>query len=223
MKVRKTGIIATVAIATLGLIGCEDKPTLEGNWIEPIPGMPDQYQGFSLKEGGEATSINSATLLYEQWKQEGTSLIVSGKSIGNRQTSSFTDTLAIEKLTKDSLVLKKGTMEFRYAKTNEANVSSTNSEAAIQQQETRQVKGTLVIGDEVRSFTEVGTSTPYWVIDKTDALYSKYDELTNGIKNGTPIYAELEIKRIEPLKEGFGASYHGAYEVVGIHKLAIEE
>lgn len=36
-------------------------------------------------------------------------------------------------------------------------------------------------------------------------------------------YAELEIKRIEPLKEGFGASYQGAYEVVGIHKLAIEE
>ena len=46
-------------------------------------------------------------------------MLLSGTSIGNHQNISFTDTLTIEKLTQDSLTLKRGELLLRYAKTNE--------------------------------------------------------------------------------------------------------
>ena len=82
-------------------------PSIEGSWIEPVPGMPDMMQGFTLKENGEASSVNMATLKYTEWRQEGDRLFLTGKSIGNRQTIEFTDTLIINSLTKDSLVLQR--------------------------------------------------------------------------------------------------------------------
>ena len=47
---------------------------------------------------------------YEKWEKKNNMLILSGKSIGNHETSSFTDTLTIEKLTKNELILKKGSL-----------------------------------------------------------------------------------------------------------------
>ena len=70
--------------------------------------MANKYQGFCLESGGKATSVNMATLRYEHWVQKGRDLILSGQSIGNHQTLPFADTLTVEKLTADSLVLKKG-------------------------------------------------------------------------------------------------------------------
>lgn len=84
----------------------DNQPSIEGSWVEPIPGMSDQEQGFTLGSDGKATSINMATLQYESWKQDGDLLILSGKSIGNHQTISFTDTLVVEKLSSDSLSVK---------------------------------------------------------------------------------------------------------------------
>ncbi|WP_262893124.1 lipocalin-like domain-containing protein [Bacteroides salyersiae] len=69
-----------------------------------------------LEEGGKASSINMATLLYDTWKQEGASLILSGTSKGNHQTLHFTDTLKIESLTQDSLILKREKLILRYAR-----------------------------------------------------------------------------------------------------------
>lgn len=56
------------------------------------------------------------TARYEHWVQKGHNLILSGKSIGNHQTLPFADTLTVEKLTADSLVLKKGKLTFKYAR-----------------------------------------------------------------------------------------------------------
>ena len=55
------------------------------------------------------------------------------------------------------------------------------------------VKGKLIIGHETRSFTSEGDSTDYWIVDKTGELLQKYDGETKGIKNGTPVYVELEV------------------------------
>ena len=33
--------------------------------------MEDQVQGIKLEEGGIASSVNMATLVYKNWKQEG--------------------------------------------------------------------------------------------------------------------------------------------------------
>lgn len=43
------------------------------------------------------------------------------------------------------------------------------------------------------SFTSEGGSTDYWIVDKTGELLQKYDGETKGIKNGTPVYVELEV------------------------------
>lgn len=89
---------------------------IEGKWVEPVPGLENQMQGVNLEKGGKASSINMATLQYEKWEKKGELLILSGKSIGNAQTISFSDTLTIEKLTKDELTLKKGSQTINYQK-----------------------------------------------------------------------------------------------------------
>lgn len=93
-----------------------DGNSLEGKWVEPVPGMENQMQGINLEKGGKASSINMATLQYESWEKKDNMLILSGKSIGNHETSSFSDTLTIEKHTKDELVLKKGNLTINYQK-----------------------------------------------------------------------------------------------------------
>lgn len=66
----------------------------------PVPGQPGKVQGFRLEEGGKASSINMATLVYEGWKRDGDVLTVSGKSVGNRQTIPFTENFRIVKLSR---------------------------------------------------------------------------------------------------------------------------
>ena len=90
--------------------------SIEGGWVEPVHGMENQMQGVNLEKGGKASSINMATLQYESWEKQGDKLILSGKSIGNHETGSFTDTLVIEKLTENELTLKKGSLSINYRK-----------------------------------------------------------------------------------------------------------
>lgn len=89
-----------------GFSSCTQEPTLEGTWLEPIPGMEEMKQGFTLEKGGEAASVNMATLQYEKWTKDGKQLILQGTSIGNGISIDFSDTLTIEHLTLDSLVLR---------------------------------------------------------------------------------------------------------------------
>ena len=108
--------VASGVAAAAVLIACSSEAGIEGNWVEPVPGMENMTQGFSLKADGKASSINMATLQYERWERKGDKLILSGKSIGNHETIPFTDTLAIEKLTDNELTLKKGSLTFTYQK-----------------------------------------------------------------------------------------------------------
>ena len=107
----------TAVLGMVALTACNNA-SIEGSWVEPVPGMPGMQQGFVLDGDGSASSINMATLKYEAWKKVGNRLLLSGTSIGNHQNISFTDTLTIEKLTQDSLILKRGELLLRYAKTN---------------------------------------------------------------------------------------------------------
>lgn len=103
--------LMTVAVFT----ACSGN-NIEGKWVEPVPNMENQMQGINLEKGGKASSINMATLQYEKWEKKGDKLILSGKSIGNHETGSFTDTLTIEKLTESDLTLKKGSLIINYQK-----------------------------------------------------------------------------------------------------------
>lgn len=112
-KVFVKGVYTLLIAASLA--AC-NSGTIEGKWVEPIPGMEDQIQGVSLEKGGKASSINMATLQYEKWERKGKVLMLTGKSIGNSVTIPFTDTLTIEKLTNDELILRKGDLTINYHK-----------------------------------------------------------------------------------------------------------
>ena len=92
--------------------GCSEKERVEGKWVEPVPGMETQEQGFVLEKGGIASSINMQTLQYSSWKLKEDSLSLTGKSIGNGRSIDFTERFKIKKLTKDSLILQRGQMDW---------------------------------------------------------------------------------------------------------------
>ena len=104
------GLTIAIAFTACGGIG------IEGVWGVSVPGMESQMLGVNLEKGGKASSINMATLQYEKWEKKGNMLILSGKSIGNHETISFTDTLTIEELTENKLTLKKGSLTINYQK-----------------------------------------------------------------------------------------------------------
>lgn len=95
---------------------CAGEPTLEGKWVEPIPGMEEQMQGVCLEKDGKASSINSATLQYKSWVRQGDTLVLSGQSLGNGQTIDFVDSYQIEKLSDTELILKSEDMTINYTK-----------------------------------------------------------------------------------------------------------
>ena len=85
--------------------GTKAPVTVVGYWVMPIEGQPGEMQGIKLEENGEASSINMHTLVYKEWEQQGDNLYLTVKSIGNGIEIEGVDTLKIDKLTADSLVL----------------------------------------------------------------------------------------------------------------------
>lgn len=194
---------------TLTLLACGESESPVGKWVQPVPNMSQMEQGFILEEGGKASSVNMATLSYERWEKQNDRLILSGKSIGNHQTIIFSDTFAIEKLTQDSLVLRKRELRLGYGRENDM-----ENEALP-----KTVEGILNIGHEVRSLTIQGDTNDYWIKDKTGVLFQQYDSITQGVKNGQPVYAKLQIIDAGRSEEGFAKNYDKVLEVVGIDSL----
>lgn len=112
---KKTVLSCACALLLAGCCSSGDK-ALIGSWTQPVPGMENQSQGIRFESEGKASSIGMATLLYESWKKEDDELILTGKSIGNGQTISFTDTLRIKELTGSSLILEQNGFELKYSK-----------------------------------------------------------------------------------------------------------
>lgn len=98
--------IAILAIILAACSGNKKADTVVGAWVMPIEGQPGEMQGIDIKEDGTASSINMATLVYQSWDQNGDDLYLTVKSIGNGMTIEGVDTLKIEKLTADSLILE---------------------------------------------------------------------------------------------------------------------
>lgn len=201
---------------------CHGQAGIEGTWVEPVPGMEHMTQGFRLEDGGRASSVNMATLQYETWKRDGNRLILSGNSIGNGLTAQFTDTLVVEKLTEDSLIVRKKALTLRYARDNgrQAKESVPMTKLTPAKRRSFVAEGTLVMAHEVRSFTPKGETEAYWIADKSGELAREYDKLTKGVKNGTPVHAELEVVDMGKADEGFAKSYEGVYEVVKVKRLS---
>lgn len=90
---------------------------LLGSWIEPVPGDINEVQGFTLKSDGSASSINMATLLYQNWEIKDDKLILTAKSIGNKTSSIEKETYKIISINKSYLYLKNGKTDYVYKKT----------------------------------------------------------------------------------------------------------
>ena len=190
---------ALTAIAILAS-ACRNEASLTGQWIEPVPGNPDAIQGIDLKENGEASSINMATLQYKQWSRE-----------GDRLTIAFADTFEIGKLTADSLVLKKGDYVMSLARP-QSSIPATLIQPATPLSFT--VNGRLIIGHEVRSFIADGDTTEYWIIDETDSLKPLYEKAVGEkVKPYTAVKASLRVVDAGKSTEGFAAEYDGVYRV----------
>ncbi len=58
----------TAVLGMVALTACNNA-SIEGSWVEPVPGMSGMQQGFVLDGDGSASSINMATLKYEAWKK----------------------------------------------------------------------------------------------------------------------------------------------------------
>lgn len=215
MKKKMFTLLTAIAIL---FSACRNEATLTGQWIEPIPGSRDAIQGFELKENGEATSINMSTLQYKQWIREGDRLILSGESIGNHQTISFSDTLEICQLTSDSLILKKDSYIRNFARPQNS-IPATLIQNADSLSFT--VTGRLIIGHEVRSFIAEGDSTEYWIIDKTDSLKPLYEQTVGeNAKPYTAVKASLRVIDTGKSTEGFAAEYDGVYQVEEVIDIA---
>ena len=96
---------AAIAMTFTACGGQKSPDSIIGSWVMPIEGQPGKTQGIKIEEGGNASSINMATLVYKHWEQQGDDLYLTVKSIGNGIEIEGLDTLKIEKLTADSLVL----------------------------------------------------------------------------------------------------------------------
>ncbi len=102
-----------IAVLVLLLAGC-DNPSIIGEWIQPVPGLENQFQGINIKEGGDASSINMRTLVYKSWRHNGDTLTLNGESIGNGQTIGFSEKYEVEKLSRRILILKNGEEELKF-------------------------------------------------------------------------------------------------------------
>ncbi len=71
---------------------------------------------FSMFEDGTARSDNMSTLLYEKWRLEGNKLILTAKSIGNKNSSVDDEVYEIKKLTDKKMILKNGDYSLEFIK-----------------------------------------------------------------------------------------------------------
>lgn len=79
------------------------------------------------------------------------------------------------------------------------------------------IRGTLVMGPDVSSFTPDGQDKEFWLIDKSDALYKQYVKVLPAESSAyTPVVAELKVEELPKMQDGFGAEYDGTYNVVEI-------
>ncbi|NKI27434.1 lipocalin family protein [Arenibacter sp. 6A1] len=89
-----------------------DKELLVGSWKD----YSEFALHFTLFKDGSASSDNMKTLLYKTWEVNENKITFTVESIGNGTSFIDNETYIIDKLTKDSLILKNGEYRFEYFK-----------------------------------------------------------------------------------------------------------
>ena len=89
---------------------------LIGSWVEKNPINENEVQGLEIIKGGEAKSINMATLLYKKWWVENDKLFLVEESLGNQTSSIDTISYKISSIDDKSLILTDGDYTVNYKK-----------------------------------------------------------------------------------------------------------
>lgn len=90
----------------LGFTACNNGAQLTGTWVEPAAeNSVFGETGFTLEKDGTVTPINTGYVEYTNWEKVGDQLILRGNYIGTNPHP-FADTLWIDELTEEQLVLK---------------------------------------------------------------------------------------------------------------------
>ena len=88
-------------------------------------------------------------------------------SIGNGVTIPFSDTVKVEGLTEDSLLLSRGeTVLHRYRRSVEECGFSANPGEIV--------RGTVTFAHEVRTFRPLNDTAVYWLVDRSGYLQQRY-------------------------------------------------
>lgn len=64
-------LLLATAVLVIAMSACNEKKSKDSiidSWIMPIEGQPGKMQSIKLEEGGDASSINMATLAYKYWE-----------------------------------------------------------------------------------------------------------------------------------------------------------
>lgn len=103
-------------------------------------------------------------------------------------------------------------------KNNNGNGCDTIPDAtSICNNDTLVVAGQIIMGHEVCSFKADNDTSEYWFNDKTGKLTEMYEKAApDGMKNYTPVKAELKIVKKGKSDEGFAAEYEGTIDIVEI-------
>lgn len=170
------GLCASVFL----VISCTNKNSIAkqdfiGNWIEVMPVNKHIRQGIVLHEDGTAASIGMATLQYESWDflPSDNQIVFSGRSIGNKQTIAFSDTLSVCSLSADTLTLGKGDMyRIQYVRDNSEVQPIGGSDAAMGYTYSDVLKKKIRIfetGERVLSATDKEETMAGYLVFATDS------------------------------------------------------
>ena len=98
-------------------------------------------------------------------------------SIGNGVTIPFSDTVKVEGLTEDSLLLSRGeTVLHRYRRSVEECGFSANPGEIV--------RGTVTFAHEVRTFRPLNDTAVYWLVDRSGYLQQRYSFRPAGVAGG---------------------------------------
>lgn len=98
----------------LSMVSCTNP--LVGTWVQPQTNFT-QEQGFVLEKDGTASDINIDFVTFKSWEKKGDILIIKGENTGSVK-GAFSDTLIIEKVTDNELVLSQSGYSVTYKKKN---------------------------------------------------------------------------------------------------------
>lgn len=105
-----------IAISLLASCG-DDNQSLVGTWKTlQTSDSTHAYEGFTLGTNGIASSVKDPLNQYNHWKAKDGKIVLSGKRFSDTSVVAFTDTLKIERLSSDTIVVSNGDMVKTYFK-----------------------------------------------------------------------------------------------------------